>query len=38
MEIKETGTMIDNIYYGIVSPEEKQRIQTDLRAQMEVNK
>lgn len=36
MEITETGTMIDKIYYGIVSPEEKQQIQTELRAQMEL--
>jgi LCP family protein required for cell wall assembly len=36
MEIKETGTMIDKIYYGLVSPEEKQRIQTELKAQLEL--
>ncbi|WML58995.1 LytR family transcriptional regulator [Neobacillus sp. PS2-9] len=36
MEIKETGTMINKIYYGLVSPEEKQRIQTELKKQLEL--
>lgn len=36
MEINETGTMINKIYYGLVSPEEKQRIQTELRNQLEL--
>jgi len=36
MEIHETGTMINKIYYGIVSPEEKQRIQTELKKQLEI--
>ncbi|WP_413306879.1 LytR family transcriptional regulator [Bacillus sp. 1P10SD] len=36
MEIKETGTMINKIYYGLVSPEEKQRIQTELKQQLEL--
>ncbi len=36
MEIKETGTMINKIYYGLVSPEEKQRIQNELKAQLEL--
>ncbi|MGG3563580.1 LytR family transcriptional regulator [Neobacillus rhizosphaerae] len=36
MEIKETGTMINKIYYGLVSPEEKQRIQTELKEQLEL--
>ncbi|MDQ1144278.1 LCP family protein required for cell wall assembly [Bacillus sp. SORGH_AS 510] len=36
MEINETGTMINKIYYGLVSPEEKQRIQTELRHQLEL--
>lgn len=38
MEIKETGTKINKIYYGIVSPEEKQRIQSELKAQLELGK
>ncbi|MGZ4161632.1 MAG: LCP family glycopolymer transferase [Neobacillus sp.] len=38
MEIKETGTMINKIYYGLVSPEEKQRVQNELKAQLELNK
>lgn len=36
MEIKETGTMINKIYYGLVSPEEKQRIQIELKQQLEL--
>lgn len=36
MEIKETGTMINKIYYGLVSAEEKQRIQTELKKQLEL--
>lgn len=36
MEISETGTMINKIYYGLVSPEEKQRVQTELRHQLEL--
>ncbi|MGG1679367.1 LytR family transcriptional regulator [Neobacillus sp. NRS-1170] len=36
MEIKETGKMINKIYYGIVSAEEKQRIQTELKKQLEL--
>ena len=36
MEIKETGTMINKIYYGLVSQEEKQRIQTELKKQLEL--
>jgi len=35
MEINETGTMINEIYYGLVSPDEKQRIQTELKNQLE---
>ncbi|WP_040207130.1 polyisoprenyl-teichoic acid--peptidoglycan teichoic acid transferase TagU [Neobacillus jeddahensis] len=38
MEIKETGTKIDGIYYGLVSAEEKQRIQTELKTQLELTK
>ncbi|MEH7306885.1 polyisoprenyl-teichoic acid--peptidoglycan teichoic acid transferase TagU [Neobacillus drentensis] len=37
MEIKETGTMIDKIYYGLASNEEKQRIQSELKTQLELN-
>lgn len=37
MEIKETGTKIGGIYYGIVSDAEKQRLQNELRAQLELN-
>jgi polyisoprenyl-teichoic acid--peptidoglycan teichoic acid transferase len=34
MELKEEGTRIDNIYYGIVSSEEKQRVQNELKSQL----
>lgn len=37
MEIKSQGTKINGIYYGLVSPEEKQRIQTELKNQLELN-
>ncbi|MEH7159136.1 polyisoprenyl-teichoic acid--peptidoglycan teichoic acid transferase TagU [Neobacillus drentensis] len=37
IEIKETGTMINKIYYGLVSAEEKQRIQSELKAQLALN-
>ncbi|WP_160725753.1 polyisoprenyl-teichoic acid--peptidoglycan teichoic acid transferase TagU [Bacillus sp. USDA818B3_A] len=37
MEIKETGTKIGGIYYGIVSDAEKQRLQNELRTQLELN-
>jgi polyisoprenyl-teichoic acid--peptidoglycan teichoic acid transferase len=37
MEMKVNGTRINNIYYGIVSPDEKQRIQTELKTQLELN-
>ncbi|WML41359.1 LytR family transcriptional regulator [Neobacillus sp. OS1-2] len=37
MEIKEQGTKINSIYYGLVSPEEKQRVQNELKAQLELN-
>lgn len=36
MEINETGTMINKIYYGLVSSEEKQRIQTELKKQLDL--
>jgi polyisoprenyl-teichoic acid--peptidoglycan teichoic acid transferase len=36
MEMKVNGTRINNIYYGIVSPDEKQRIQTELKTQLEL--
>jgi LCP family protein required for cell wall assembly len=37
IEIKEAGTMINKIYYGIVSPEEKLRIQKELKEQLELS-
>ncbi|WP_066321108.1 LytR family transcriptional regulator [Bacillus sp. FJAT-29814] len=36
MEIKETGTKINGIYYGLVAKEEQQRIQNELKAQLEL--
>ena len=36
MEINETGTMINKIYDGLVSSEEKQRIQTELKKQLDL--
>ncbi|MEH7352643.1 LytR family transcriptional regulator [Neobacillus drentensis] len=36
MEIKEQGKMINNIYYGLVSAEEKQRVQNELKTQLEL--
>jgi LCP family protein required for cell wall assembly len=36
MELKEEGTRIDNIYYGLVSIEEKQRVQNELKSQLEI--
>jgi len=38
MELKEEGTRIDNIYYGLVSIEEKQRVQNELKSQLEMIK
>jgi LCP family protein required for cell wall assembly len=37
MEIKETGTKINAIYYGLVSQEEKLRVQSELKAHLELN-
>ncbi len=37
MEIKSEGTKIDGIYYGIVAAEEKQRIQNELKIQLELD-
>jgi polyisoprenyl-teichoic acid--peptidoglycan teichoic acid transferase len=37
MEIQEKGTKIDKIYYGMVSPEEKQKVQNELKTQLELN-
>ena len=34
MEIKEEGTRINDIYYGLVSTEEKQRVQNELKSQL----
>ncbi|MBV7504324.1 LytR family transcriptional regulator [Bacillus sp. sid0103] len=36
MELKEEGTRIDNIYYGLVSEEEKQRVQNELKSQLDL--
>jgi len=36
MEIQEQGKMINNIYYGLVSTEEKQRVQNELKTQLEL--
>lgn len=36
MEIKSSGTKINNIYYGIVSAEEQQRVQNELKTQLEL--
>jgi LCP family protein required for cell wall assembly len=36
METESRGTRINNIYYGIVSPEEQQRAQAELKAQLEL--
>lgn len=37
IQIKETGTKINKIYYGIVAPEEKQRVQSELKSQLELS-
>jgi LCP family protein required for cell wall assembly len=37
MEIKETGTMINKIYYGVVAPEEQKRIQDEMKGQLELS-
>ncbi|SFC94246.1 transcriptional attenuator, LytR family [Bacillus sp. OV322] len=37
MSIKETGTMINKIYYGLVADDEKQRIQKEMKTQLELN-
>jgi polyisoprenyl-teichoic acid--peptidoglycan teichoic acid transferase len=31
------GTKIDGIYYGLVAADEKQRIQDELKTQLEIN-
>ncbi|MGG3466077.1 LytR family transcriptional regulator [Neobacillus pocheonensis] len=36
MELEEQGKIIDGIYYGLVSPEEKQRVQNELKNQLEL--
>lgn len=36
MEIEEEGTRIDNIYYGLVSEEEIQRVQKELKSELEI--
>ncbi|MEH7108701.1 polyisoprenyl-teichoic acid--peptidoglycan teichoic acid transferase TagU [Bacillus sp. JJ1764] len=37
MSVKEIGTRINNIYYGLVSDEEKARIQSELKTQLDLN-
>ncbi|MGG1677841.1 LytR family transcriptional regulator [Neobacillus sp. NRS-1170] len=37
MELKEQGKMINHIYYGLVSTEEKQRVRNELRTQLELS-
>jgi polyisoprenyl-teichoic acid--peptidoglycan teichoic acid transferase len=37
MSIKGSGTKISGIYYFILPQEEKQRIQKELKTQLEVN-
>lgn len=37
MELNEQGTRINNIYYGLVSAEEKQRVQNELKSQLELS-
>lgn len=37
LQIEEKGTKINKIYYGIISPEEKQKVQNELRTQLELN-
>ncbi|MEH7504441.1 LytR family transcriptional regulator [Neobacillus drentensis] len=36
MELKEEGTRINNIYYGLISTEEKQRVQKELKTQLDL--
>jgi len=36
MEIEEEGTRIDNIYYGLVSTEEIQRVQNELKTELDL--
>ncbi|XJZ26981.1 LytR family transcriptional regulator [Bacillota bacterium Lsc_1132] len=38
MQIKGTGTRINNIYYLLIAPEEQKRVQDELKAQLELNK
>lgn len=37
MQMASQGTTIDGIYYGIVSDEEKQRVQNELKTHLELN-
>ena len=37
MEIKGTGTKINGIYYLQIPQEERQRVQTELKAQLELD-
>jgi polyisoprenyl-teichoic acid--peptidoglycan teichoic acid transferase len=38
MEIKSQGTKMNGVYYGMVSAEEKQRVQGDLKHNLNYNK
>lgn len=38
MKISGNGTMINNIYYLVISPQEQQRVQNELKTQLELNK
>ncbi|MGE8204585.1 LytR family transcriptional regulator [Heyndrickxia sp. NPDC080065] len=37
LEIQEEGKIIDRIYYGLVSKEEKQRVQKEIKEQLDLN-
>ncbi|MDQ0218190.1 LytR family transcriptional regulator [Peribacillus cavernae] len=37
MTIKENGTKINGIYYGVVNEDEKQRVQNEMKTQLELN-
>ncbi|MCQ6278652.1 LytR family transcriptional regulator [Bacillus sp. EB600] len=38
IQVTGTGTMINKIYYLVISPEEKQKVQSELKAHLELNK
>ncbi|MGG5255415.1 LytR family transcriptional regulator [Neobacillus sp. SM06] len=37
MQVKGTGTRINNIYYLLIAPEEQKRVQDELKVQLELN-